>query len=290
MPKPPTDWTVLSMLEWATSYFEEKGIDNGRFSIEWLLAELLQVKRLDLYLLFDRPLTQEELEELRPLVKRRASHEPLQYITGETDFYNCRIKVTPDVLIPRPETEELVDYILRSVSRQNSLNCLDIGTGSGCIPISLKKENPHWELSATDISTEALQIARSNADLNDTEVHFVQDSILEPAAFASTDIFDVIISNPPYILPNEKDSLDREVKDYEPELALFCKSTKQIYGAIRSFAELHLKRSGQLFLEIHEHYSEEVLSLFTDENWSAEVVEDFNNKPRFIHATFVKNL
>src|SRR6056297_348266 len=121
MANTPSVWTVLSMLEWATDFFEEKDINSPRFSIEWLLAHVLDVKRLDLYLMYDRPLSSEELDTLRPLVKRRSQHEPLQYITGETDFHNVKIKVKPGVLIPRQETEQLVDLILKENKTRSEL-------------------------------------------------------------------------------------------------------------------------------------------------------------------------
>jgi release factor glutamine methyltransferase len=155
-----TDWTVLRMLEWATGYFEQKRVPSPRLSIEWLLAHVLGVKRLELYLQFDRPLTAAELEWLRELVRRRARHEPLQYITGSTAFYHAEIMVTPAVLIPRPETEELVEMILNDhPSGKRSL--VDLGTGSGCIPIACKMERPDWEVSGVELFDEALKSTRS---------------------------------------------------------------------------------------------------------------------------------
>src|SRR5690606_6466742 len=139
------DWTVLRMLEWATAYFESKGIPSPRLSIEWLLGEVLSLKRLDLYLQHDRTLTTSELDTLRGWVLRRGKHEPLQYITGSTDFYNCTINVTPAVLIPRQETEQLVDKILQGHSETHQ-RVLDVGTGSGCIAIAIKKARPDWHV------------------------------------------------------------------------------------------------------------------------------------------------
>jgi release factor glutamine methyltransferase len=283
MPKVPSVWTVLSMLEWATAYFEENSVRSPRFSIEWLLAEVLSIKRLDLYLEYDRPLSSVELEELRPMVKRRASHEPLQYITGETDFYNVKIKVEPGVLIPRQETEELVDWILQSISTQMPLHVLDIGTGSGCIPIALKKARPQWELYGTDISSKALQLAKENAAANEAEIHFREDDIFNPTSFPDI-AFDLIISNPPYILESESSNLDLEVKNYEPAIALFCESTERMYGAIEDLSKTKLKENGTLFLELHERYSEEVNELFTSRLWTCLTKNDYSGKPRFLKA------
>lgn len=283
MPKVPSVWTVLSMLKWATEYFEERSVNSPRFSIEWLLAHVLSIKRLDLYLEYDRPLSSSELSELKPLVKRRAEHEPLQYITGETDFHNTTIKVKPGVLIPRQETEELVSWILESHKDTADLKVLDIGTGSGCIAIALKKAKPDWSVFATDISEDALLIARENAALNEVSVDFHKEDLFHPTVFPAME-FDLIISNPPYILPSEKNTLDEEVKNYEPELALFCESTQKMYGAVTDYAQKKLKPNGHLYLELHEHYSGDVLQLFDTPKWEPFIKNDYSDKPRFLRA------
>lgn len=288
MIKPPSEWTVLSMLKWATEYFDEKGIKNSRFSIEWLLSHVLDVKRLDLYLIFDRPLTNEELATIKPLIQRRAVHEPLQYITGETDFLNTKIKVKQGVLIPRMETEQLVDIILQEYKNSDSKKVLDIGTGSGCIPIAIKKEKPDWDLVATDISEEALEIAESNAQSNEVVITYLKDDVFDSGAFSMEPEFDLIISNPPYILEEEKDSLDDEVKNYEPAQALFCKSTAAMYRAIHDFASQKLKKEGKLYLELHENNGAEVNAIFFNENWVAEIKKDYDKKDRFLVAKKVK--
>ena len=288
MVKPPSEWTVLSMLKWATEYFEEKGIKNSRFSIEWLLSYVLEVKRLDLYLIFDRPLTSDDLATLKPLIQRRVAHEPLQYITGETDFLNARIKVKPGVLIPRMETEQLVEMILQEYQSVNSKKVLDIGTGSGCIPVSIKKERPHWQIVATDVSEKALEIAESNARYNEVEISFLRDDIFNSEVFSKEAEFDLIISNPPYILEEERDTLDDEVKNYEPEQALFCKSTDSMYRAIHDFAIQKLKKEGSLYLELHENNGAEVNAIFIKEEWMVEIKKDYDGKDRFLVAKKVK--
>jgi release factor glutamine methyltransferase len=286
MPEVPSVWTVLSMLEWATEFFEEKNVKSPRMSIEWLLADVLSIKRLDLYLEYDRPLSTAELDELRPKVKRRSAHEPLQYITGETDFHHVRIKVEPGVLIPRQETEELVAWILELYPKESVLTILDIGTGSGCIPIALKKARPNWNIFATDISDKALEIARSNADYNETDIEFAKDDLFNPSKFTSQK-FDLIISNPPYILPSEKSSLDEEVKNYEPEEALFCESTQKMYGALEKLSAKILADNGTVFLELHEDTAHEVAELFSGKKWDVNLKYDYGKKPRFLSA---KNL
>lgn len=279
------EWTVLSMLEWATSYFEEKEVKSPRLSIEWLLAFVLNIKRLDLYLKYDRPLTSEELEILRPFVKRRANHEPLQYITGETEFYNSTIKINPSVLIPRQETEQLVQLISTQHQEEENLKVLDIGTGSGCIPIALKKEFDSWDVSGFDISTDALRISNENADINNVHVHFFEHNLFESNLNGDKSEFDLIISNPPYILSHEEKTLDDEVKNFEPHLALFCESTQKMYGAIETFCSKNLSKNGTLYLELHESYSSEVKDLFTSRNWNAEIAKDLDEKDRFLVAS-----
>ncbi len=146
MPETPDEWNVLSMINWGTGYFEKKGIPSPRLSIEWILADILSLKRLNLYIQFERPLSKDELKRIREYVKRRARHEPLQYIIGYTEFMNAKINVNPDVLIPRPETEQLTELILEEHPGNTGLNVLDIGTGSGCIAIALKMEHPDWNI------------------------------------------------------------------------------------------------------------------------------------------------
>lgn len=277
------EWTVLSMLEWGTDFFARKNIPDPRLSIEWLLADTLGVKRLDLYLKFNRPLSQKELDHIRPLVKRRAAHEPLQYIIGFTEFMNARIDVTPDVLIPRIETEQLVEIILdHHDSKQQKV--LDIGTGSGCIPIALKMERPDWELSAVDISSDALKIAGENADKNNTKILFSRADILAWRELSFEDPFDIIVSNPPYVLPGEKEKLEPQVVEHEPDTALFCKDINRMYQNIIDFSDHHLKKSGWLYLEIHEHYSKQMLLLFNEKKWQTSMQKDYENKPRFVIA------
>jgi release factor glutamine methyltransferase len=282
------DWTVLKMLTWATSYFEEKGIRNPRLSIEWLLAEVLQKKRLDLYLIYDRPLSREELDVIKPMIKRRAQHEPLQYIVGNTNFFGTTLKVNSNVLIPRPETEELVDWILQNTPLNDPFNVLDIGTGSGCIPIALKKARSNWSIHAFDVSNDALLTATENAFLNGTEINFWKDDIFSPSNKLLAQEFNIITSNPPYILHSEAEHLDIEVKAFEPSLALFTSSTKKIFKAIIQFSTKCLKQNGLLAIEINEKFGNEVLTLFDDQVWEASIQKDYGGKDRFIFAKKMK--
>ncbi len=279
------DWTVLSMLEWGTDYFKQKGIPDPRHSIEWLLAEVLDIKRLDLYLKYDRPLSTGELDELRPLVKRRAQHEPLQYIIGYTDFMNSRIKVTPDVLIPRIETEQLVEIVLDNYPEQESaLKVLDIGTGSGCIPIAAKQERPGWTVHAFDISEEALEVARNNARDQEVDITFHQGDLMHWEELELPDQFQIIVSNPPYVLPEEKNLLEKQVVEYEPFSALFTENISKTYKNIIRLAEEKLLDNGGLYLELHEEHAEKIRKLFDLGSWDVTLQKDYANKARFIKA------
>lgn len=280
------DWTVLRMLEWATDYFEEKEIPDPRHSIEWLLAYVLDVKRLDLYLKFDRPLGRKELDQLRELVKRRAAHEPLQYIVGHTDFMNCRIHVDPAVLIPRIETEQLVELLLERTSSLKAapINLLDIGTGSGCIPISIKKENPNWNCYGIDISSAALKVAAQNSERNDVEVNFSEGDLfnLDGHKKINEISWDVIISNPPYIHPDEKPEINQQVLNYEPAEALFVDDPMSVYRSILTFST---KQNADLYLECNDKTAEDVKREAEGLFGTIELLQDLDRNPRFIIAS-----
>lgn len=274
------DWTVLRMMEWGTSYFASKGIDSPRLSMEWLLSELLGLGRLDLYLQFDRPLTAKELETMRDWVRRRVKHEPLQYITGFTDFYHCKIGVAPGVLIPRPETEYLVEIILNENPEQH-LRVIDIGTGSGCIALALKKERPTWQITAIDLSNEALQIAKENARLNQLEVEWLHTDLMDLREHLRESHFDIIVSNPPYILPEEASDLDPQVREYEPGMALFHDKPEVLYEEIVLFAE-QMHPPAQVYCEIHSDYSQHLLLVLDKPGRTINVGKDLSSKDRYL--------
>lgn len=284
MPDAPAEWTVLSMMEWATTYFEQKNVPGPRLSVEWLLAEVLGVRRLDLYLMYDRPLAQEELDTLRPLIKRRAAHEPLQYITGSTDFYSVTIHVEPGVLIPRPETEELVELAIREARSSDAKYLLDVGTGSGCIAVTLKKELPDCEVFAADISEKALTIAEANATLNDTSIRFMQADLYDVDKWEIPVPIDLIISNPPYIGHDEKEAMERQVKDHEPSEALFCTDVTEVYRSLRLLSERLLGPEGVLMAEINPVYAQKITELFESSQWEASLRNDLSGKQRFLVA------
>lgn len=236
--------------------------------------------------------------------------KPVQYLLGETVFYGLRFLVNPNVLIPRPETEELVAWVIESCKGWKSANIVDIGTGSGCIAVSLKKNISGSTVLGVDISTEALETAKSNALLNEVEVKFIQADVLNPA-FTLLDIlspagdslidiekygdaaqvkpakFDVVVSNPPYITPWEKLQMHQNVMDHEPHLALFVSEERPLvfYEAIADFAKDQLKVNGLLFFEINEHLGEETVEMLSDKSFiNIELRRDMQGKNRMIRC------
>lgn len=277
-------WTVLRMLEWGTEWFAQRGIPSPRLSIEWLLADALQTRRLNLYVQHDRPLSAAELAVVRDYVKQRARHVPLQYITGSTSFYNAEIRVAPGVLIPRPETEELVELVLTGWD-DTPRRVLDIGTGSGCIAVALAMERPSWEVHALDLSSEALAIAQSNAQTNGTTVTFHQADLLNHASMP-TGPWDLIVSNPPYIHHDESNSLESQVRDHEPQLALFCNDRREVYQSIGSYAENTLRSGGRLYTELHLEHHLESDAFFAQKQVRTSIHNDSSNRRRFAEIHF----
>lgn len=277
--------TVLEAIKLSTEYLSKKGIDSPRINAELLLADVIKCKRLDLYLAFDRPIAEEELNKYRELIKRRAGFEPLQYITGTVEFYGLELKVNSSVLIPRQETELLVENILKIFSKEADLIILDIGTGSGNIPIVLAHHLPNAEITSTDISTEALILAQENASNHNlsNRIRFMQHDILKED-MDKFPLFDIVVSNPPYVSLESFSSLQREIKDYEPKVAVTDGSDGlSFYRVIVQKASPKIKRGGKLFFEIAQGQHDEVRDLMIKNNFSnIEVVKDYQNIERII--------
>jgi release factor glutamine methyltransferase len=209
--------------------------------------------------------------------------EPLQYILGQTNFYDCLIYLDNNVLIPRPETEFLVDCIIKETPSEQNLTIIDLGTGSGCIAIALASHLTKSTIYATDASQEVLSLANSNAFANQVNIKFIYDDLLSPTA--EYPIFDLIISNPPYVRKQEKEYIHRNVLDYEPELALFVDDENPLifYKAIANFAHKYLKSSGKIYAEINEYLYNETADIFRNSGYThIEIIKDLDNKNRFI--------
>jgi release factor glutamine methyltransferase len=251
------------------------------------ISDLFGISRDEMHVRRRQPLNAKETEKIYSIIKELKTEKPIQYILGRTDFYGCKIRVNEHVLIPRPETEELVDLILQDKKRgADELKILDIGTGSGCIAITLKKNLSNANVSAIDISEEALLTAKANAILNQTKIIFLQGDILQISESTSSQInkFNIIVSNPPYIRISEKEKMSKNVLNYEPHLALFVNDNDALifYKAIADFALTNLSTNGNLYFEINEALGNEVRKLLEEKGFkNVEVKKDMSGKERF---------
>lgn len=245
-------WTILKLLQWTTDFLKKHGIDHPRSDAEILLAHALKCERIDLYLYHDQPLQTQELRQFKPLIQRRAKHEPVAYIKGVKEFWSLEFKVTPDVLIPRPETEGLVELALQHGSENDSCRVLELGTGSGIISVTLAHERPRWKFWASDISAKAIAIARLNAcrQLPADRIAFVVGRWFDFIGVQKA-LFDLIVSNPPYISRDEMTRLAPDISGYEPSRALDGgpDGLDSISMIIKS-AHAYLNTGGWLILEI----------------------------------------
>jgi len=251
-------WTVLKVLTWTKGYLAEKGVENARLEAEWLLCAALGLDRVGLYVNFDRPLTEAELAAYRGMVMRRARREPLQYILGTQEFMGLDFEVSSAVLIPRHDTETLVEEAVRLGG--DAKRILDMGAGSGCIAVTLAKKLPGAELFGVEKSPEALTIARRNAERHGTAVTLREGSLFEPF---TGERFDLIVSNPPYIPTGVIAELQPEVRDHEPRGALDGgPDGLAFYRVIIPAALNHLNTGGWLLVEVGAGQAEQVLALF----------------------------
>ena len=272
------------------SFFQSelKGIysdDEIAVMTAWCFEEFLGIKRHELKLAEEGNMSESELLKFNFAVKDLKNERPIQYIFGKADFFGMKLKVNEHVLIPRPETEELVQLIIKDGANAKSI--LDIGTGSGCIAIALKKNIPGAEVTAIDISKEALEVALYNADKQNAEIHFLREDILSPSA-VPFDQYDIIVSNPPYIRLSEKESMQKNVTDHEPHLALFVDDPDPLlfYKAIADHGLKALKKDGQLYFEINEALGAEAKLLLENKGFkNVTLIKDINNKNRILRGT-----
>ena len=254
-----------------------------------LIETYYKVTRLQLAM--DRDLEIENESLILEALELLEQQKPIQYILGETEFYGLTFKVNDNTLIPRPETEELVSWVLKSVQENKTINILDIGTGSGCIAISIAKNLPNAKVFALDVSGEALVVARENAELNQVAITFINQDILSvEAAQLLEDIkFDIIVSNPPYVRHLEKKLMQTNVLENEPHLALFVddENPLEFYKAITEFASYNLKENGLLFFEINEYLGNEMIQLLKGNHFiDIHLKQDMFRKDRMINGIF----
>jgi release factor glutamine methyltransferase len=277
--------TVLDAINLSTDYLKKKNIESPRINAEHLLSHALKRKRLELYLAFDKPLNEHETKLYRELIRRRGTAEPLQYILGSVEFYGLEFHVTRDVLIPRPETEILIEKIVESFDRNNQLKILDIGTGSGNIAISLAKNFIKAEVKGIDVSLEALKIAKENSGSNDVNenVIFEEFDILKDN-FNTDARYDIIVSNPPYVSVKEYPELRPELNVYEPRIALTDENDGlNFYRVISEKSKNILKKNGRIFLEIGMGQSVAIKNILEINNFSdIKIFKDYSDIERVI--------
>jgi len=254
-----------------------------------LLKQYTGMNSAQIYCDKDTKFTDDITFQLNASVDRLFHGEPIQYVLGKTDFFDLTFSVMPGVLIPRPETEELVELILKDFRKANQqVKLLDIGTGSGCIAISLAKNLPNAKVSAWDISPEALKIAVENAENNKVSVQFLLKDVRNPELLTdNTEKWDVIVSNPPYVCESEKQAMESHVLDHEPHLALFVKDEDPLifYRVISDYAAKHLFPGGGLYFEINSHLGKETLDLVQQQGFrEAELLQDLSGRNRMIRA------
>lgn len=289
--QPETEWTVGSLLDWTAQYFVKKGCDSPRLDAEVLLAHALKLKRIDLYARYNEAIEEGAKAKFRDLVRRRAEGCPVAYLVASKEFYSLPFFVNQDVLIPRPDTECLVDVALRIAKKENWRTILDLGTGSGCIAIALAKSLPQVKIVAVDISPKALAVASKNAITNKVadRVSFVLGDLFAPLEKGL--VFDAIVSNPPYIPDSDIKDLDKDVKDYEPRLALSGGTDGfSIFDQILPGAGLRLNQGGHLFIEIGAPQEEPSRARFQSypQFQLHPTILDGGRNPRVLHATQIR--
>jgi release factor glutamine methyltransferase len=277
-------WRIIDIINWGTQYLKSKGIDEARLTIELMLCHILNCKRVDLYVDFERPLSKSELEKLSAMIKRRLKREPLQYILGKTEFMGFEFKVTPDVLIPRPETEILVEKVIETINKNFTafevVKVLDVGTGSGNIAISIAKIlGDRVSITGVDVSEKAIEIAKENAIHNDAKnINFaIADIFDDNFVDQIRKKFNILVSNPPYVSTDEIDKLQEEVKSHEPMIALTDGSDGlNFYRRIAKVGKEIIFGDGYIFVEMAYGQSEKVVEIFKSEGYEKiEIFKDY---------------
>jgi len=277
-----TEWTIREVLNWTRGYFEDAGIVQPRLEAEILLAHALDVDRLHLYLAPDKPLTTDERSRYRGVVKQRQSGTPLQHVVGEVSFYGLRFRVDRETLIPRAETEELLDQVIQRAPRDRDIRCLDLGTGTGVIAVCMARYLPLARITAVDISPAALQAARENAKLNEVEGRI---DFTESDWFSHVEgEFDFIASNPPYVRSDDLDRLPKEVREHEPSVALDGGTDGlEKIEAIAAQLRMYLRPDGVVLMEIGHDQGARVQEILENiELVDVSIERDMAGKDRFI--------
>jgi release factor glutamine methyltransferase len=267
--------------------YDDREADN---IADWVFEKVTGSTKLQRRLNRNDDFEESEFLQLQNYVQQLLSHKPVQYVLHEAWFYKMKFFVNEDVLIPRPETEELVEWIVNDANSETignkPTNIIDIGTGSGCIGISLKKELPNATVLAIDLSKKALEVAKKNSSELKAEIEFLNHDFLNEEEWYSLNKFDIIVSNPPYIPVKEKDSLAKNVTEHEPGIALFVEDNDPyiFYKKIIQFAKTHLNPNGKIYMEVHEKYAGDVKNVFKKAGFISQVNKDIYGKERMIKA------
>ena len=276
-------WRIIDLIEWGEDYFKQHKFDSPKQEIEWLLCDLLDHKRVDLYINFEQKVPNDKLALLKKWIKKRLKRMPLQYITGVTEFYGNKYFLNDDVLIPRPETERLVDISLECINKLSHPRILEVGTGSGCISISIALMRGDAKILSIDISQNALNKAQENSDYHKTNnVKFLNLDFLKEIP---SERFDIIVSNPPYIPLEEMKNIMIDVKEYEPKIALTDFNDGLVfYDRFADLGSKLLKKEGWMVLEVGiDNHPEKVAKLFKSKGYSnIELVSDYNKDKRVL--------
>ena len=284
-------WTIQKLLNWITKYLTDKGIDAPRLSAELLLSYVLAMQRIELYTQFDKLVTKEQLDSLHDLVKRAGRHEPIGYLTGKTEFYSLQLEVSPDCMIPRSETELLVERAVEFLrTRTGPQFVCDLCTGCGCVAVAIAKNFPEAEIIATDICDATLNVTARNIEKHGLKdrIRLLCGDLFEPIVpQLDVDKFDLIVCNPPYVSAAEFEKLDKSVKDYEPKLALFAGDDGlDVYRRIIDEAERFLRPDGTIMLEIGYKQGRAIKELFekTGAYDEIKIEKDLHENDRIVTA------
>jgi release factor glutamine methyltransferase len=284
----PRTFACMTLQQWwldarkqLNGIYEEREASN---ILQWLLEDSLKLNKSTYQLRLPKPLADDEQLLLNKQLARLTQGEPLQYITEVADFYGLKFRVSPEVLIPRPETEELVALVLHSVPKEGKLTILDVGTGSGCIPISLKLARPNWAVHTVDISGSALAVAKWNATVLGASVGFAQNDFLNESTWSQLALPDVLISNPPYIAEDELAKMTNQVLLHEPRIALIPDGddTLIFYKKLAAYAGIYKPK--HVFLELNPRFAFETAHFFQSVGYVINLVQDMQGKDRMLHA------
>lgn len=286
-PRRDDRWSVMDVLRESTRFLERKGIENPRTHSERLMAMILGCTRLDLYLRFEDVLSTKERQALKALLHRRAMGEPLQYILEETEFMSLPFRLTSDVLIPRPETEILVEAVIRKMKPPGRVRLLDVGVGSGNIAVSLASYIPAAEITGVDLESGVIKVARENAELNGVadRIRFIRADVTADGFSGLVEHgYDGCVSNPPYVSLEAWETLPREIREYEPRTALCDEGTGlRFFHIIASAAWNVLRGGGSLFFEVGDSQAEPVVGILEKNGYTGiETVPDLNRIPRVV--------